>query len=74
MGLRYTDLRQLHQMMVREVNSLRGSAAAGQKQSLLEVQLSEERGGEEGRGMELGEIKGGESYVGERREGGKVGR
>ena len=45
MGLRYTDLRQLHQMMVREVNSLRGSAAAGQKQSLLEVQLSEERGG-----------------------------
>ena len=37
-GLTYTDVRQLHQMMMIEVNSLRGGVgASAQRHSLLQV-------------------------------------
>ena len=35
--LHYTDVRQLHQMMVAEINTLRGVGASAQRHSLLEV-------------------------------------
>ena len=39
-GLSYTDVKQVHQMMVREVNSLRGGVgASAQRHSLLQVSL-----------------------------------
>ena len=38
-GYHYVDVRQLHRLMVAEVNSLRGAGVTAQKQSLLEVEL-----------------------------------
>ena len=35
--LHYTDVRQLHQMMVADINTLRGVGASAQRHSLLEV-------------------------------------
>ena len=37
--LHYTDVRQLHQMMVADINTLRGVGASAQRHSLLEVKI-----------------------------------
>ena len=38
-GYHYVDVKQLHRMMVADVNTLRGAGVAAHKQSLLEVEL-----------------------------------